>query len=536
MSLLTVNNLTTNFYTREGVTNAVKDVSFTLDPGKILGIVGESGSGKSVCCYSMLGLIPTPPGKIESGSAIFENQDLLKLSEKQLRDIRGRKISMIFQDPMTSLNPYMTIGQQLIEAYRLHFKSSKKEARAKALKALQEVGIVNAEQRLDAYPHEFSGGMRQRVMIAMALITEPKLLIADEPTTALDVTIQAQILELIKKLQASHNLAVVFITHDLAVISQLADDIIVMKDGEVVESGTAHAVFSEQKHPYTRKLVAAVPDSAKPVPPQTVPDEPPLVKVSNLNKTFISHSGGLFGRKHEPFKAVDNVSLEIKRGEILGLVGESGSGKSTLGRSIIRLLESDSDGITIDSLAVDKLNTQQLRLARSNFQIIFQDPFASLNPRYTVFDTLAEPLLKHKIATPKNLVQKINELLDDVGLERKHIRKYPHEFSGGQRQRIAIARALAPEPKFLIADEPVSALDVTIQAQILELILELTRKRGLTMLFISHDLAVVRYLCDRVMVMNRGKIVEQGDTEFLFNEPQQEYTKQLLSAIPRFAS
>lgn len=535
MSLLSVSNLTTNFYTREGVTNAVKDVSFELEAGKILGIVGESGSGKSVSCYSILGLIPSPPGKVESGTAVFEGKDLLKMSEKELREVRGRKISMIFQDPMTSLNPFMSIGKQLMEAYRLHFKADKKTARQKALKALQEVGIVNAENRLDAYPHEFSGGMRQRVMIAMALITEPKLLVADEPTTALDVTIQAQILELIKKLQASHNLGVIFITHDLAVISKLADDIMVMKSGEVVEKGTAQEVFTHQKHPYTQKLIAAVPDSAKPVPAQTVLDEKPLVRVESVNKTYVTHSGGMFSQKHESFKAVDNISLEIKRGEILGLVGESGSGKSTLGRSIIRLIESESDGIFIGNQQVDRLSPRQLRDARKNFQMIFQDPFASLNPRYTVYDTLAEPLLKHKIATPKNIVQKINELLDDVGLERKHIRKYPHEFSGGQRQRIAIARALAPDPQFIVADEPVSALDVTIQAQILELILNLAEKRGLTMLFISHDLAVVRYLCDRVIVMNRGKIVEQGETESLFNNPQQDYTRQLLDAIPQFA-
>lgn len=532
MSLLSVTNLTTKFYTREGVGTAVNNVSFSVEPGKILGIVGESGSGKSVCCYSILGLVPMPPGKIESGSAMFEGQDLLQLSERDLLRIRGHKISLIFQDPMTSLNPYMTIGDQLIEAYRVHGKGSKSAGRVRALQSLEEVGITNAEQRLNAYPHEFSGGMRQRVMIAMALITEPKLLIADEPTTALDVTIQAQILELIKKLQKSHNLTVIFISHDLAVISKLADNILVMKNGEVVEQGETHSIFQNPKHPYTQKLIAAVPDCAKPTEAQTLTNEPPLVTVENLTKVYQTLSGPFYSRKSHALKACDDVSLEIKKGEILGLVGESGSGKSTLGRSIIRLIESDVKSIKLAGIPLNTLTENTLRLARKDFQIIFQDPFASLNPRYTVFDTLAEPLMQHKIATKQNLLQKINELLDDVGLERQHMRKYPHEFSGGQRQRIAIARALAPEPKFIVADEPVSALDVTIQAQILELILALTRKRGLTMLFISHDLSVVRYLCDRIIVMNAGQIVEEGKTESLFNSPRHAYTQQLLSAIP----
>ncbi|WP_075187917.1 ABC transporter ATP-binding protein [Teredinibacter haidensis] len=532
MSILTVKNLTTKFYTREGVTTAVNNISFGVEAGKILGIVGESGSGKSVSCYSILGLVPTPPGKIETGEALFEGKDLLQMSERELLSIRGHKISMIFQDPMTSLNPYMKIGDQLMEAYRVHFKGNKKNAREKALKTLEEVGIINAEQRLNAYPHEFSGGMRQRVMIAMALITEPKLLIADEPTTALDVTIQAQILELIKKLQASHNLAVIFITHDLAVISHLADDIIVMKDGEIVEQGKTDDIFHRQQHPYTQQLIAAIPSTTKPVDAAINIKEKPLIRVENITKVYQTTSSSWFKRNTQTFKAVDNVSLDIRKGEILGLVGESGSGKSTLGRSIIRLIESDAKSITLGEQTLHTMNQTELRNARKDFQIIFQDPFASLNPRYTVFDTLAEPLLKHNIANRDNLLQKINELLDDVGLEREHIRKYPHEFSGGQRQRIAIARALAPKPKFIIADEPVSALDVTIQAQILELILALTKKRGLTMLFISHDLSVVRYLCDRVMVMNSGKIVEQGETETVFQSPREEYTQQLLAAIP----
>lgn len=543
MSLLTVSNLTTRFYTREGITTAVDKVSFTVKQGEILGIVGESGSGKSVCCYSLMGLIPSPPGKIESGSALFQGQDLLKLSERELRKIRGNSVAMIFQDPMTSLTPHMTIGEQLIEAYRVHNKSTSQQAKLRAIKVLQEVGITNIEQRMNAYPHEFSGGMRQRVMIAMALITEPKLLIADEPTTALDVTVQAQILQLIKNLQISHNLGVIFITHDLAVISQLADDIVVMKNGEVVEAAKANALFRSPQHPYTQSLIAAIPDSAKPKNRHAIEvnagDEikanaaaTPLVEVKGLSKSYSLTQNTWFFSKKREFKAVDNVSFDIFKGEILGLVGESGSGKSTLGRSVIRLLDADANVLRIDNTDLQSLGADDLRRARKNLQMIFQDPFASLNPRFTVFDTLAEPLLVHGIANKNNLLQKINELLDDVGLERKHIRKYPHEFSGGQRQRIAIARALAPQPKLIIADEPVSALDVTIQAQILELLLELTQKHGLTMLFISHDLSVVRYLCDRVMVMNKGQIVEQGETEALFSSPKNSYTQQLLSAIP----
>jgi len=533
MPLLSVNNLTTCFHTREGVTTAVKNMSFSLEEGEILGIVGESGSGKSVSCYSLLGLIPCPPGKIESGTAFFQGTDLLKQSDKALRHIRGNAISMIFQDPMTSLNPYMRIGDQLVETYRLHMHSTRKEARVRAIQALQEVGIRDAESRVDAYPHEFSGGMRQRVMIAMALISEPQLLIADEPTTALDVTVQAQILQLIKKIQQKRNLSVIFISHDLAVISNLADRVLVMKEGEVVEQGRVEQIFKHQQHPYTRKLIEAIPTSAKPAAHAFKPVSEPLLQVRNLVTTFEQRRISLLSPRRARLVAVNDVSFDIHKGEILGLVGESGSGKSTLGRSIIRLVESDSGEIRLGDQNVKALNKNELRAARRQFQMIFQDPFASLNPRLTVFDTLAEPLLIHKLATKNDLVKKVNELLDDVGLERKHVRKYPHEFSGGQRQRIAIARAIALKPQLIIADEPVSALDVTIQAQILELMLELTRKHNLTLLFISHDLAVVRYLCDRVLVMNQGRIIEQGETESLFNQPQETYTQELLQAIPK---
>lgn len=533
MALLEVKNLRTCFYTREGTTVAVDDVSFTVDKGKVIGIVGESGSGKSVACYSLLGLVPSPPGKIERGMAVFDGVDLLQLDEKSLRAFRGNRISMIFQDPMTSLNPFMRVGDQLTEALRCHNKDiSKKDAKEKAMLALEEVGIIKARERINSYPHEFSGGMRQRVMIAMALITEPELIIADEPTTALDVTVQKQILKLIKDLQASHDLAVIFITHDLGVVADMADEIIVMKNGKIVESGTPKTIFTQCQHPYTRKLIDAIPSSAKPEAFHFESNENNFVEVKNLCTHFPIYSGGIRQNIVDHVKAVDDVSLHIREGEIFGLVGESGSGKSSLGRSIIRLIESQSGSININGKDIRNLSENELRKARYEFQMIFQDPYASLNPRMTVFDTLAEPLLLHKLAARNNLVEKINILMDEVGLERKHIRKYPHEFSGGQRQRIAIARALAVQPKFIVADEPVSALDVTIQSQILDLLLKLTHKHGLTMLFISHDLAVVRFICDRVAVMQRGKIVELNDTEKLFASPTHEYTQKLLSAIP----
>lgn len=533
MSLLSVNNLCTAFYTREGRMQAVDGLSFELEKGELLGIVGESGSGKSVSCYSLLGLVPSPPGKVESGSALFNGQDLLKMSERELRSVRGSAISMIFQDPMTSLNPFMKVGDQIVEVVRQHRNLDNKAAKRLAIESLEHVGIREASKRVDSYPHEFSGGMRQRVMIAMALINEPELLIADEPTTALDVTVQAQILDLIKDLQKSHGLAVVFITHDLGVVSKIADNILVMQKGKVVESGATQKLFSKPEHPYTQKLLSAIPTTAKPYPQAFSDSDIDLLEVKNLNTVFEQRTGLIVKKVSSRVVAVDDISLTIKRGEIFGLVGESGSGKSTLGRSILRLVDSQSGEVILDGERISDLDDKSLLKARRSFQMIFQDPYASLNPRMTVFDTLAEPLLKHKIVAKKEVLKAVNELMDDVGLDRKMIRKYPHEFSGGQRQRIAIARALALRPKLIIADEPVSALDVTIQAQVLELLMMLTRKHGLTMLFISHDLSVVRYICDRVAVMQHGKLVEVGQTEEIYHNPQQPYTQKLLSAIPK---
>ena len=495
-----------------------------MDRGKTTAIIGESGSGKSVSCYSLLGLIPCPPGKIDAGSAIFDGEDLLKLSHRRLRSIRGRRISMIFQDPMTCLNPFMTIGKQLAEPLICHDKVKRKQARNRSIELLREVGIRDPEITIDCFPHEFSGGMRQRVMIAMALINEPELLIADEPTTALDVTIQAQMLSLITELQNKRDLGVIFISHDLSVVSDFADEVLVMQEGRIVESGNRNAILDTPSHPYTRKLLSAIPRGGKET--SDARGELPLVEVRNLNTWFSS------SRHRAPVRAVDNVSLSILSGEVLGLVGESGSGKSTLGRTIVKLVKPTSGSIRFENLELTKLSDSSMKRQRRLMQIIFQDPFASLNPRMTVFETLAEPMKLHNVAGNADIGNSVFKLMDDVGLTRSSVRKYPHEFSGGQRQRIAIGRALAVRPKFIVADEPVSALDVTIQSQVLTLIQELIGEYGLTMLFISHDLSVIRKISDRILVMHKGAIVEQGYGDKIFEYPESDYTRSLIEAIP----
>ena len=531
MALLEVNNLRVHFHTRNGVVKAVDDVSFNVDSGETLAIVGESGSGKSVTCYSLLDLLPKPPAVIEGGCASFDGEDLLTCSAQRMRQLRGNHIAMIFQDPMTSLNPFLTIGEQLVEPLIYHPDKSQRlnrnAARTEAINLLTEVGINNPQARFERYPHEFSGGMRQRVMIAMALINKPRLLICDEPTTALDVTIQAQILKLIKQLQKNRDVAVIFISHDLAVVADIADKVLVMCDGKTQEQNSAQQVFYNSTSDYTKKLLSAIPSGAKTLE-KRAQDGAPLVEVKEAKTYFTDFSSS----SEKVVKAVDDVSLTIQQGEILGLVGESGSGKSTLGRSLLQLATLSAGSVYFSGTELSALNPSQLIPWRRKLQMIFQDPYASLNPRMTDYETLAEPLLYHAIANKKTVAKQVQQLMDDVGLARSSLLKYPHEFSGGQRQRIAIGRAVATKPEFIVADEPVSALDVTIQSQILRLILDLVEQRNLTMLFISHDLSVVRSICDRVAVMHCGKLVEQGDTEQLWSNPKMDYTKTLLAAIP----
>jgi len=568
--LLEVTGLRTSFHTRSGVYRAVDGVSFNLERGEILGIVGESGSGKSVTCYSLLGLVPQPPGRIEDGTALFDGIDLLKCPPARLRSIRGKRIAMIFQDPMTSLNPYLRISEQLIEPLLIHEGISRGDAQARALTMLESVGITDAAKRLHAYPHEFSGGMRQRVMIAMALITKPDILIADEPTTALDVTVQAQILELLKKLQRESGMAIIFVTHDLAVVSGFCDRVQVMYAGRIVESADTRTLFKNPQHPYTKALQRCIPalqpkgralyaipgmppDLSKPIDeagllarfalpsetadPSTVATRPafggPMIEVRELKTHFPLESGLLFKKQTGTVKAVDDVGFEVRQGEVLGLVGESGSGKSTLARTIMQLVPPSAGTVILGGKNLTQGSTEALKAARRNLQMVFQDPFASLNPRLTVFATLAEPLLVHGIVPKEQVAARVARLMEQVGLAPRFAGKYPHEFSGGQRQRIAIARALALEPKVIIADEPVSALDVSIQAQILNLLAGLVRDMNLTMIFIAHDLSVVKHISDRIAVMYQGKIVELGPALDIMERPQHPYTQALISAIPR---
>ncbi|MDB4250869.1 ABC transporter ATP-binding protein [Flavobacteriales bacterium] len=576
--LLEFKNLVTEFHTEGTIVKAVNGVSFTLNKGETIGIVGESGSGKSVTSLSAMRLIPSPPGKISGGEIIFHEKDgtatdLLAISEEEIRNFRGNDIAMIFQEPMTSLNPVFTCGDQVMEAIILHQKLNKKDAKALTIKLFEEVQLPTPERIFSTYPHQISGGQKQRVMIAMAMSCQPSVLIADEPTTALDVTVQKTILQLMQNLQKEYDMGIMFITHDLGVIAELADKVVVMYKGNIVEQGSVWDIFTNPKHPYTKGLLAcrppldkrytflptvsdfmkidengeiidncisvaeftkdlAIPESERVAKHKKLYEQKPLMQIKNL-KTYFPIRNGFFGGISDHVKAVDDVSFDVYPGETLGLVGESGCGKTTIGRTIIRLEEPTEGQMIYKGNDIAKMNTEELRLFRKDVQIIFQDPYSSLNPRMTIGNAIMEPMQVHGILeNEEQRKKKVEELLTRVSLDPAHFYRYPHEFSGGQRQRIGIARALAVNPKFIICDESVSALDVSVQAQVLNLLNELKEEFGLTYIFISHDLSVVKYMSDRMVVMQEGKIEEMGDADQIYNKPATEYTQKLIDAIP----
>ncbi len=577
--LLEIKNLVTEFRTEGEVVKAVNNVSFTLNRGETIGIVGESGSGKSVTSLSVMQLIPDPPGIISGGEIIFHSdtrgsQNLLELEEKDMRGIRGNDIAMIFQEPMTSLNPVFTCGDQVMEAILLHQKVSKKEAKAKTIALFNEVQLPRPEDIFDAYPHQISGGQKQRVMIAMAMSCNPSILIADEPTTALDVTVQQTILDLMLKLQREHDMGIMFITHDLGVIAELADKVVVMFKGKIVEQGPVLDIFSNPQHPYTKGLLACRPpldvrlkrlpvvsdfmtvdadgtineieqsvseatekeiitDAERKKAHEDLYAKEPVLHIKGL-KTYFPLKTNFFGKTTEWVHAVDDVTFDVYPGETLGLVGESGCGKTTLGRTVLRLTDPTSGEVIFKGQPLHSMTTDALREVRKDIQIIFQDPYSSLNPRITIGQAIMEPMKVHKMhANDKERKAKVLELLELVNMLPEHYYRYPHEFSGGQRQRICIARALALRPKFIICDESVSALDVSVQAQVLNLLNELKRDFDFTYIFISHDLSVVKFMSDRMVVMNQGKVEEMGDADQIYNDPQTEYTKKLIAAIPK---
>lgn len=534
-TLLSVSSLSTWFASETTPVQAVKNISFDVKRGETLALVGESGSGKSVTALSIMRLLPDA-AQITNGSIKLNGDELLALPEIAMRSVRGKRVAMIFQEPMLSLNPVMTVGAQISECLSLHQNLHGEAAHRKIIELLNAVGIHEPEQRLNEYPFQFSGGMKQRVMIAMALAGEPDLLIADEPTTALDVTTQAQILKLLKELQQKTGMAILFITHDLGIVSQMADRVAVMYGGEILELATCETFFSEPSHAYSKKLFMALPEAQKPVAQPAVTTEQPILKIDNL-KVYFPIRKGLFKRTVGHVKAVDGISLEIKPGRTLALVGESGSGKTTAGRGILQLLPISGGQINFAGEDLAELNKNELRKKRKDIQIIFQDPYASLNPRMRIAEIIDEGMAALGVGKTKTArLQRIDELLTQVGLSSQHKYRYPHEFSGGQRQRIAIARALAVEPKLIICDEPTSALDVSVQAQILELLQSLQNRMGLTYLFITHNLSVVSYLAHEVAVLYQGKIVEHGTTQQVLKSPQHSYTRTLLASIPKIES
>ena len=593
-TLLKVNNLRISFCRDDKWQEAVYGIDFEVFEGKTLGIVGESGSGKSVSNLAVMQLLDRRKSRIESDSILLEDKDISHYNDDQMSEVRGKQIAMIFQEPMTSLNPVYKCGFQVMEAFgcqktkgkgqktlgmrclslskaktdtstgSVTETSQKLESKRKVLELFEKVKLPNPEIIFDKYPHELSGGQKQRVMIAMALISNPKILIADEPTTALDVTVQKEILKLLKELQRENGMGMIFITHDLGVVSEIADDVIVMNKGVIVEKGTTHDILNNPQHPYTKGLIACRPpldyrlerlpvvkeflegkwidnnqvknellitDEERKKQHEFLYSQEPILKIENL-RTWYPLRKGVFGRTYNYIKSVDDVSFDVYPGETLGLVGESGCGKTTLGRSILRLVEPTSGNVIFEGRDITKLNNKELREYRKQAQIVFQDPYSSLNPRICIGDSIAEPMLVHGIEKDaKKRRERVYRLLEEVGLEASHYQRYPHEFSGGQRQRICIARALAVNPKLIICDESVSALDVSVQAQVLNLINRLKKEFHFTYIFISHDLSVVRFMSDRVVVMYNGKIQEMNEADALFNNPQNDYTKKLIAAI-----
>ncbi|QTK82798.1 ABC transporter ATP-binding protein [Agrobacterium tumefaciens] len=527
-AIIDARNIAVTFKVEHGMVQAVKDISFQLYRGETIAIVGESGSGKSVTARTVMGLLTKRATVSKAAVVRFNGDNILKFSSRQRRALRGNRISMIFQEPMSSLNPIYTIGSQIIEAIRVHSKLSKKQAEARALDLLRQVQIPEPEARLKQYPHQLSGGQRQRVMIAMALSNDPDVLIADEPTTALDVTVQAQILNLIRDLQKKRGMAVVLITHDLTIVKQFSDYVYVMQHGEMREHNTTEKLFEAPQHPYTKRLLGSEPHgTAKPLPENSGV----LLTASGVRVSFMMRYGGLFKPELKELIAVDSLGLTLRRHETLGLVGESGSGKTTFGQSLLRLNEPVAGEVVFDGERVDGRSRAEMRPLRSRMQIVFQDPFASLNPRMTIGQIIEEGLIINGLGKTKaERLDRVRDALEAAGMPGNILSRFPHEFSGGQRQRIAIARAVALEPEFILLDEPTSALDLSVQAQIIDLLRKLQDERGLSYLFISHDLKVVRALCHRVIVMQRGQIVEQGPVEDVLTNPKTEYTQRLVRA------